>query len=173
MCAVVSLLAVMVAPIGALAQPLGRRGSPALADSARGNAAAWHVEQCIAGVTYGAPLKLAVAYGGGLLHESNSGPDVCMLAVAKAGMGGAQGSVGVGTSFAPWGSGLMFTGNVLRTFGAALNATAHRTYVGVSLHVWPVLALGGELGYYVRVGTAVGAPSSGTRLVAWSFGFGF
>lgn len=133
----------------------------------------WHVAHCMAGITYGAPLKLAVSYGMGLLHESDTGPDVCTLAVAKLGLGGAQGSVGVGTSFAPWGSGVMLTGNVLRTFGAPLKATPRRTYVGASVHVWPVLALGGELGYFVRVGDAAGASSSGERLVAWSVGFGF
>ncbi len=134
---------------------------------------AWHLEQCIAGITYGAPLKWALSYGGGLLHESNTGPDVCALAVAKIGIGGAQGSIGAGTSFAPWGTGVMITGNLLRTFGAPLKATPRRTYVGASLHLWPVLALGGEIGYYVRLGDPPGASTVGKRLVAWSAGFGF
>lgn len=133
----------------------------------------WHLEQCMAGVTYGAPLKWALSYGGGLLHESNSGPDVCTLVVAKVGLGGAQMSLGAGTSFAPWGSGIMVTGNVLRTFGAPLKATPRRTYVGASLHVWPALAIGGEIGYAVRLGDAAGASTSGKRLVTWSVGFGF
>ena len=133
----------------------------------------WHLEQCMAGLTYGAPMKLALAYGGGFLHESNSGPDVCTLAVAKIGLGGAQGSIGAGTSFAPWGTGVMLTGNVLRTFSAPLNATPRRTYVGASLHLWPALAFGGEIGYYRRLGDATGASTTGQRVVGWSVGFGF
>ena len=150
-------------PIGAIAP---RPDAPADTD-------AWHSEQCIAGFTYGAPLKWALSYGGGLLHESNTGPDVCALAVAKIGIGGAQASIGAGTSFAPWGTGVMITGNVVRTFGAPLKATPRRTYVGASLHLWPVLALGGEIGYYVRLADADGASTSGKHLVAWSAGFGF
>ncbi|MBL0171398.1 MAG: hypothetical protein IPP90_11805 [Gemmatimonadaceae bacterium] len=157
------------------AQPVAPRGLAARHDVVREPAEpeGWHLEQCMAGLTYGAPLKWALSYGGGLLHESNSGPDVCTLAVAKVGLGGAQMSLGAGTSFAPWGSGIMVTGNVLRTFGAPLKATPRRTYVGASLHIWPALAIGGELGYYVRLGDAAGASSSGKRLVAWSVGFGF
>lgn len=133
----------------------------------------WHREQCMGGITYGAPLKLAVSYGGGLLYESNTGPDICALGVAKLGFGGAQGSAGVGTSFAPWGTGIMVTGNVLRTFAAPLNATPRRTYVGASLHVWPAFALGGELGYFVRVGDGANDARAGKRVVSWSVGFGF
>lgn len=133
----------------------------------------WHVEQCMAGITYGAPLKLAVSYGGGFLYESNGGPDVCALAVAKVGFGGAQGSMGIGTSFAPWGTGVMVTGNVLRTFSAPLEATARRTYVGASVHFWPAFALGGELGYLWRMGDEAGTAAAGKRILTWSVGFGF
>ena len=122
------------------------------------------------GITYGAPLKLAASYGGGFLHESNNGPDVCALGVAKVGLGGAQLSAGIGSSFAPWGTGVMFTGNLLRTFAKPLHATARSNYVGASLHFWPILALGGELGYYVRLGEG---PSAGKRVVGWSVGIGF
>lgn len=133
----------------------------------------WHVEQCMAGITYGAPLKLAVSYGGGFLYESNGGPDVCALAVAKVGFGGAQGSMGIGTSFAPWGTGVMVTGNVVRTFSAPLEATPRRTYVGASLHFWPAFALGGELGYLWRMGDEPGTAAGGKRILTWSVGFGF
>ena len=98
---------------------------------------------------------------------------MCALALAKVGFGGAQGSVGVGTSFAPWGTGVMLTGNLLRTFGAPLKATPRRTYIGASLHVWPVLAIGGELGYFVRLGDVDGESSTGRRVLSWSAGFGF
>ncbi len=65
------------------------------------------------------------------------------------------------------------TGGVLRTFGGALNATARRTYVGGSVHVWPLLAIGGEIGYYVRLGDASNASTHQRRIVTWSAGFGF
>ena len=125
------------------------------------------------GLTYGAPLKLAASYGGGMLHESNNGPDVCALGVAKLGFGGAQGSLGVGTSFAPWGTGVMLTGNVLRTFSAPLEASPRRTYVGASLHLWPALALGGEIGYFWRMGDVSGESAAGKKIWSWSAGFGF
>ncbi len=127
----------------------------------------------MAGITYGAPLKLAASYGGGFLYESNDGPDYCALGVAKLGLGGAQASVGIGTSFAPWGTGLMATGNVVRTFGSPLDATPKRTYVGASVHFWPALALGGELGLLWRVGDKDGEATAGHRVVTWSVGFGF
>jgi hypothetical protein len=131
----------------------------------------WHIEQCMAGLTYGAPFKLALSYGGGLLHESSTGPDICALAVAKLGFGGVQGSLGAGTSFAPWGTGVMITGNLLRTFGGPWVATPRSTYVGASLHLWPAFALGGEIAYYSRVG---GDPGTNAKhFVGWSAGFGF
>jgi hypothetical protein len=163
-------------PLGAAALHAQSAAPSALqprTDRAAADDDGWHVEQCMAGVTYGAPLKLALSYGMGLLHESNTGPDVCALAVAKVGLGGAQGSLGMGTSFAPWGSGVMVTGNVLRTFGSPLKATPRRTYIGASLHLWPVLALGGELGYFVRMGDKAGESTGGRRVIAWSAGFGF
>lgn len=125
------------------------------------------------GLTYGAPLKWALSYGGGLLHEPVEGRDVCALVVGKVGLGGVQASAGVGTSFGAVGSGVMLTGNILRTFGSPLNASPRSTYVGASVHLWPLLALGGELGYYVRMGDDENAPSSGKRFVGWSAGFGF
>ncbi len=155
----------------ALVRGLGGRDAAAGADST--GAAGWHLEQCLAGITYGAPLKWAVSYGGGYLRESITGPDLCALAVAKLGIGGAQGSLGLGSSFSPWGSGVMVTANVLRTFGAPLKATPRRTYVGASVHLWPILALGGEVGYYTRLGDAPGASSSAKHLLTWSAGFGF
>lgn len=134
----------------------------------------WHLEQCIAGLTYGAPLKLAVAYGGGLVRESTTGgADWCAPVVAKVGFGGAQGSLGLGASRGPLGTGFMVTANVLRTFSSALYATARRNYAGVSVHLWPALGLGGEIGIFTRLGDAAGESSAGKRVVSWSIGFGF
>lgn len=170
-----AFLVVAAATASAGAQRAATNGLASPADSARTTISAdgWHVEQCMAGLTYGAPLKLAVAYGGGFLYESNSRPDWCALVAGKIGLGGAQVSTGIGTSFAPWGSGVMVTGNVLRTFSSPLSATASRNYVGASIHLWPLLALGGEIGYYTRLGDADGASTSGKHIVAWSVGFGF
>ncbi len=170
--AVVAALLTAVASRVSAAQPTPRASNSARAENGASTSAdeGWHVEQCMGGITYGAPLKLAASYGGGFLHESNNGPDVCALGVAKVGLGGAQLSAGIGSSFAPWGTGVMVTGNLLRTFAKPLHATARSNYVGASLHFWPILALGGELGYYVRLGEG---PSAGKRVVGWSVGVGF
>lgn len=171
------LSAVLVAPSPSLwaqaATPAAVSSRVSSAPQPTADAGGWHVEQCMAGLTYGAPLKFAASYGGGLLYESNSGPDVCALGVAKLGLGGAQGSVGIGTSFAPWGTGVMVTGNLVRTFNAPLDATPRRTYAGASVHFWPALALGGEIGYLWRLGDEAGDPGAGKRIVTWSLGFGF
>lgn len=134
----------------------------------------WHLDQCIGGLTYGGPHKLALAYGGGLVRESmTNGDDTCIMAVGKVGMGAASASFGVGRSIGSVGSGVALTGGLLRTFGRSLNTTPRRTYVGGSVHVWPVLALGGEIGYYVRLGDAAGASTHQRRVLTWSAGFGF
>jgi hypothetical protein len=172
--ALVVFCASTVAVGAASGQSLSPSGVVARVDTTPdANTGSWHLEQCIMGLTYGAPLKLAASYGAGFLHESNGGPDVCVPIIAKVGFGGAQGSMGIGTSFAPWGTGVMLTGNVLRTFSGALNATGNRTYVGTSLHIWPALALGGEIGYFWRMGDAPGESTAGKKIWSWSAGFGF
>lgn len=134
----------------------------------------WHLDQCIGGLTYGGPHKLALAYGGGLVRESmTNGDDTCIMAVGKVGLGAASASFGVGRSIGPMGSGVAITGGVLRTFGGSLNTTPRRTYVGGSVHVWPLLALGGEIGYYVRMGDTAGESTHQRRVITWSAGFGF
>ena len=133
----------------------------------------WQLSHCVTGVTYGAPLKFAVAYGGGFRREFDESPDLCVMGVAKLGLGGAQASVGVGSSFGALGGGGVVTANVLRTFSNPLHATARRTYVGASVHLWPIIAIGGEIGWYTRIGDAAGASTAGKRLIAWSTGFGF
>jgi len=96
----------------------------------------WQFDQCMGGVTYGAPLKWALSYGMGWVRES-------------------------------------ITGGVLRTFNDPMGALARRTYVGGSVHLWPLLALGGELGYYTRVGTDPAGTTRRRGLITWSTGFGF
>ena len=132
----------------------------------------WRVDQCMGGLTYGAPFKWALSYGGGMVYEGDR-LDVCALAVAKVGLGGAGASVGLAKALGSFGAGTAVTGGIIRTFGEPLNATARRTYVGGAVHLWPLLALGGEVGYYVRLGDEPGASVHGKRIITWSTGFGF
>ena len=140
--------------------------------SERRSAASWHVDQCMAGLTYGAPLKWAAAYGMGLVREY-AASDVCLLAVAKVGIGGAGLHVGVANAFGMFGGGTAVTVGTLRTFDRPLDALANRTYVGASIHAWPVLAVGGEFGWYTRVGVDPTGSVTARRLLVWSTGFGF
>lgn len=134
----------------------------------------WAWDQCLGGLSYGAPFKLALAYGGGLVHESTTGgADVCAFGAAKIGFGAARASIGIGRSSGPLGRGAALSGGVMRTFGGSWRATPRRTYVGASLHLWPLLGLGGEIGYYMRVGDASSATGTQRRVVTWSAGFGF
>lgn len=132
----------------------------------------WRFDQCMGGLTYGAPFKWALSYGGGLVYEGDR-IDLCALAVAKVGLGGAGASIGLAKSYGSMGTGSAITGGIIRTFGGPLNATARRTYVGGAVHFWPLLALGGEIGYYVRLGDDAGASSHGKKVITWSAGFGF
>ncbi|WP_309673077.1 hypothetical protein [Gemmatimonas sp.] len=132
----------------------------------------WRFDQCMGGVTYGAPFKWALSYGGGMVYEGDR-IDLCALAVAKVGLGGAGASIGLAKSYGSMGTGSAITGGIIRTFGDPLNATARRTYVGGAVHFWPLLALGGEIGYYVRLGDEAGASAHGKKVITWSAGFGF
>lgn len=134
----------------------------------------WAWDRCLAGITYGAPFKLAASFAGGLVHESTTGgADLCAFGAAKVGFGAARGSIGIARSSGPLARGAALSAGVIRTFGGSWNATPERTYVGASVHVWPLLALGGEIGYYVRLGDSQGASDHQKRVVTWSFGFGF
>lgn len=143
-------------------------------DTARAtrSAASWRVDQCMAGLTYGAPLKWAAAYGVGLVREY-AASDVCLLAVAKVGIGGAGLHIGMANAFGMFGGGTALTFGVLRTFDRPLDALANRTYLGASIHAWPVLAVGGEFGWYTRVGRDPAGTATPRSLLVWSTGFGF
>ncbi len=143
-------------------------------DRERANAPepSWKLAHCVSGMTYGAPLKFALAYGGGLKHESD-GRDLCVLSAAKIGSGGALVAAGFATSVGSIGGGASLTANVLRTFAHPLSAHPRTTYAGASLHLWPLLAIGGEIGIYTRLGSMPSGATLPTRLVAWSVGFGF
>lgn len=169
--------AVVASAIAAGALAAQTAPSPvAIADTARRttpNASPrWQFDQCMGGLTYGAPLKWALSYGMGLVRESEK-RDWCFLGAAKVGFGGASMSAGLANSLGHWGSGVALTGGVLRTFNDPMGAIAKRTYVGGSLHVWPILALGGEVGVYRRLGTDAPGTTRNRTIITWSTGFGF
>ncbi|MDQ6611857.1 MAG: hypothetical protein M3Y64_05445 [Gemmatimonadota bacterium] len=131
----------------------------------------WHREQCLGGLTYGAPLKLAVSWAGGLRKELANGQDVCAFVAPKLGLGGARLGVGVARTTGTFGSGAAVSAGIIRTFGAPSYADRKSTYAGASLHVFPILAIGIELGLYHRLGGI--ATVGRTNIVAWSLGIGF
>ena len=170
------VLAVLCAGTSASAQSLSPSAVGARTDSARATPTdeGWHLEQCMLGIdVWRAAQAGRGVSAGACCTNRTTARTYCALAVAKLGFGGGQGSLGMGTSFAPWGTGVMLTGNVLRTFSAPLEATPRRTYVGASLHLWPAFALGGEIGYFWRMGDAPGESTAGKKIWSWSAGFGF
>lgn len=140
-------------------------------DSTHDDVGGWRFDQCLGGLTYGAPLKLAVAWAGGMRKELDNGQDVCAFVSPKIGLGGARISAGLARTFGTFGSGLAMSGGILRTFGAPSYADRMSTYAGGSLHVFPILGIGLELGTYRRLG---GIDGQGRKsIIIWSAGFGF
>ncbi len=129
--------------------------------------------RCVVGLNYGAPLKLAVSAAYGRVTESQEGGnDACNYVSARLGVGGARMSLGSTRTINALGGAAGVSVGVLRTFGSPLHAQRWRNYAGASVLLMPALVLGGELGYYVRLGTdANGAPAR--RVFTWSAGFGF
>ncbi len=164
---------VRVSRAQAAPEPVAMQAGSARAamDTVTRTAPRWHFDQCMGGLTYGAPFKFALAYGMGYVRESET-TDWCFLGAAKVGLGGASFNVGLANSLGHWGSGTAVTAGILRTFDNPLGALAKRTYVGGSVHLWPLLALGGEVGYYVPLGRDAQG-ERGKGMVTWSAGFGF
>lgn len=135
------------------------------------DASQWHLDQCLGGLTYGGPLKLAVAWAGGLRKELDSGQDVCAFVSPKLGLGGARLSGGIARTFGTFGSGFAVSGGILRTFGAPSYADRMSTYAGGSLHLFPILGIGLELGSYHRLGGVAGQGRK--SIIIWSAGIGF
>ena len=131
----------------------------------------WHREQCLGGLTYGAPLKLAASWAGGLRKELTNGQDVCAFVAPKLGLGGARLSVGLARTTGTFGSGAAVSAGIIRTFGAPSYADRQSTYAGASLHVFPILAIGIELGWYHRLRGIAGRGRE--SIIAWSAGIGF
>lgn len=171
----VAVAACVAGMLGAVPAPLAaqRPGATAPDRVARmATTTRWQFEQCMGGLTYGAPLKWALSYGMGFVTESET-RDWCVLGAAKVGFGGASMNVGIANALGHWGSGTAVTAGVLRTFNDPMGAVARRTYVGGSVHLWPLLGLGAEVGYYTRVGADAAGLTRGRGMVTWSAGFGF
>ena len=129
--------------------------------------------RCMVGVGYGAPLKLSMSYATGRVSESESGgADVCDYLSTKLGIGGARLAVGRSRTINTLGGAAGVSVGLMRTFGTPLHAQPWRNHVGFSVHVLPAIGIGGEIGYYVRLGNdPSGAPAK--RVITWSTGFGF
>lgn len=131
----------------------------------------WQLEQCLGGLTYGAPLKLAASWAGGLRKELSNGQDVCAFISPKVGLGGARLGAGFARTTGTFGGGYAGSVAIIRTFGAPSYADRMSTYAGGSLHYFPLLGIGLELGWYKRLG---GPEDRGRKsIISWSLGIGF
>ena len=130
----------------------------------------WRVQRCLLGLSYGSPLRLYVAAAGGL-RRAFEDRSVCAYGAVHLGLGGARGSLGSAVTFGSYGSAVGVSGGVLRTFGnPGGSADPRRSYVGGSVHLWPLLALHTEFGAYTRVSREGEAAQ---RILLWSVGFGY
>ena len=137
------------------------------------NERSWSLQRCMFGLSYGAPFKLAAGIAGGMVYQHpQGGADVCVFGGAKLGFGAARASLGIARTIGALGGGAAVSAGFLRTFSGAPGAEPRTSYAGVSLHLFPLLALGGEIGWYQRLGSEPGdnIPRS---IVTWSAGFGF
>ena len=143
----VPLTAVLLSAVGSVGPTLGaqprllatsfiRRDTNRSTDSGASRSP-WTFEQCLGGLTYGAPLKWALSYGMGYLHEGYD-TDTCVHGVARVGLGGAGLYAGVAKS-GMFGGRYAATVGLLRTFKDPLNALVRRTYVGGSVLLWQIL----------------------------------
>ncbi len=130
----------------------------------------WHLSRCLLGLSYGSPLKVYVAGAAGLRRAFDS-RTVCSYGAVHLGLGGARASLGTAVTLGRYGSALGVSGGLLRTFGnPGGDADPSRSYVGGSVHVWPIIALHSEFGAYTRVARAGEASQ---RILVWSVGFGY
>lgn len=130
----------------------------------------WGMSRCLLGLSYGSPLKLSVAAAAGL-RRAFEDRSVCTYGAVHLGLGGMKASLGTAVTLGRFGSAVGVSGGVLRTFGApGGDAQRFRTYVGGSVHVWPVLGFHTDIGTYqllTRNGEAA------QRITTWSVGFGY
>lgn len=173
-------LALLLTPALAVAQPvqpagvgLTRAPQTAQSQAAQPDEAddnRWRVDRCLLGLGYHSVTKVTVAAAGGLRRGFDS-RSVCVYGAAHLGMGGTRASIGSAVTLGSFGSALGVSGGLLRTFGnPAGDAVPSRTYVGGSVHVWPLLGVHTEIGAYSLV-TRSGEAAQ--RLVTWAVGFGY
>lgn len=166
--AVLGALLLTSAPV--LAASAQRAASPATTRDDPANDNRWRVDRCQFGLSYHSLTKVTAAITGGV-RRSFEPRSVCTYGAAHLGLGGTRASVGSAVTIGRFASALGVSGGVLRTFGApAGDAVPWRTYVGGSVHLWPLLGIHSELGAYsllTRRGEA------GRRLVTWSVGIGY
>lgn len=130
----------------------------------------WRADRCLFGLSYHSLTKVTAAVAGGL-RRSFAPRSVCAYGAAHVGLGGTRASVGSAVTIGHLGSAIGVSGGVLRTFGRpGGDADPWRTYVGGSVHVWPLLGIHTEIGAYSLV---TRAGEAGQRLVTWSVGFGY
>lgn len=130
----------------------------------------WSMSRCLLGLSYGAPLKLSIAAAAGL-RRAFEDRSVCTYGAVHLGLGGTKASLGTAVTLGRFGSAVGVSGGVLRTFGApGGEAKRVRTYVGGSVHVWPVLGFHTDIGSY-RLLTRNGEAAQ--RITTWSIGFGY
>lgn len=154
------------------AQALPEPSVGAVLSGAQGDAddQRWHISRCLLGLSYGSPLKAYVAGAVGVRRAFDA-RTVCSYGAAHLGLGGARASLGTAVTLGRYGSALGVSGGVLRTFGnPGGDADPRRSYVGGSVHVWPLLALHSEFGAYTRVARSGEAAQ---RILIWSVGFGY
>lgn len=168
--AVVALVCALVCAFVPSA-PLGAQGA---GSDAGDRWSRWRWDRCLLGLSYGAPQKLALGYARGLVYEAyEGGADTCTFVGAKAGLSASRLSIGVARSINALGGGAGISAGLLRTYNRPLGAADNSSYAGVSVHLTPLLALGGEIGWYTRLGDNAGVPDGQRRIVTWSAGFGF
>lgn len=130
----------------------------------------WRADRCLFGLGYHSLTKVTAAITGGL-RRSFAPRSVCTYGAAHLGLGGTRASVGSAVTLGHLGSAIGVSGGVLRTFGRpGGDAAPWRTYVGGSVHVWPLLGVHTEIGAYSLV---TRAGEAGQRLVTWGVGFGY
>ena len=130
----------------------------------------WRLDRCLLGVSYHAATKLTIAAAGGV-RRAFERRSVCAYGAAHLGIGGARASVGTAVTIGRFASAVGVSGGLLRTFGGpGADAVPGRTYVGGSVHLWPLLGIHTEVGAYSLV---TRAGEAGHRLVTWGVGFGY
>ncbi len=168
-------LALLLTPALAVAQPVQPAGvglprAPQAAQPDEADDTRWRVDRCLLGLGYHSVTKVTVAAAGGL-RRAFEPRSVCLYGAAHLGLGGTRASIGSAVTLGSFGSALGLSGGVLRTFGnPAGDAEPWRTYVGGSVHVWPLLGIHTEIGAYSLV-TRSGEAAQ--RLVTWAVGFGY